>query len=244
MSKAYLNDGYIMLLDALVFDGKKIGNISDAGIDWGGDAAEYIRLWAAQVRGCPVKKLKKKEGTNVLKFTLIELLPQNCAAVMGGTVTGERWDAPAESVSLSGPLKILAGTGQTIEIHKMTLDGLVRGTIGGDNPLGIECELEMVKSNGGSPFAMYPTVPFISSDSTELSFGREGGSKTLDIDASGPFSAGVMPAGFDLDIVGGRITVTASANSGAARGGTVEFVLASDPAKKVSITLSQAAGNE
>ena len=174
----YANDGYIMLLDAVMFNNKKIGNISDDGIDWGGDSAEYIKLWAAQVRNAPVKKIKKKDGTNVLKFTLIELLPQNCKDVMGGTVTGERWDAPADSVSLDGPLKILAGTGQTIEIKNMTLDGLVRGKIGGDSALGIECELEMVKpADGGSPFSMYPTVPFISATPTQLSFSKDGGDK-------------------------------------------------------------------
>lgn len=238
----YANDGYIMLLDAVMFNNKKIGNISDDGIDWGGDSAEYIKLWAAQVRNAPVKKIKKKDGTNVLKFTLIELLPQNCKDVMGGTVTGERWDAPADSVSLDGPLKILAGTGQTIEIKNMTLDGLVRGKIGGDSALGIECELEMVKpADGGSPFSMYPTVPFISATPTQLSFSKDGGDKTIEIDASGPFTAGPLPAGFSMEIVNGRITVTASANTGAARNGTVEFILAADSSKKATVSLSQAA---
>lgn len=231
-----------MLLDAVMFNNKKIGNISDDGIDWGGDSAEYIKLWAAQVRNAPVKKIKKKDGTNVLKFTLIELLPQNCKDVMGGTVTGERWDAPADSVSLDGPLKILAGTGQTIEIKNMTLDGLVRGKIGGDSALGIECELEMVKpADGGSPFSMYPTVPFISATPTQLSFSKDGGDKTIEIDASGPFTAGPLPAGFSMEIVNGRITVTASSNTGAARNGTVEFILAADPSKKATVSLSQAA---
>lgn len=237
---AYVNDGYIMLLDSIAFNGKKIGNISDEGIDWGGEAAEYIKLWAAQVRNAPVKKIKKKDGTNVLKFTLIELVATNCAAVMGGVVNGERWDAPANSVTLEGPLKILAGTGQTIEIKKMTLDGLVRGKIGGDSALGIECELEMVNpEDGGSPFSMYPTVPFISATPTSLSFAEGGESKVVEIDASGPFTAGVLPAGFSMEIVNGKITVTASANTGAARNGSVEFTLASDPSKKVTITLSQ-----
>lgn len=236
----YANDGYIMLLDALVFNNKKIGVISDDGIDWGGDSAEYIKLWGAQVRTAPVKKIKKKDGTNVLKFKLIELLAQNCADVMGGTVNGERWDAPADSVSLTGPLKIVAGTGQTIEIKSMTLDGLVRGTLGGDDALGIECEMEMVKpADGGSPFSIYPTVPFIKAEPAELSFAKGGESKVVEIDASGPFTAGVLPAGFTMEIVKGRITVTASANNGAARGGEVEFALASDPSKKVKVTLSQ-----
>lgn len=243
MSKAYVNDGYIMLLDSLVFDGKKIGNISDQGIDWGGDPAEYIRLFVAQVRNAPAKKIKKKDSTNVLKFTLVELLPQNCADVMGGTVTSGRWDAPADSVSLEGSVKILAGTGQTIEIKKMTLDGAVRGTLGGDTPLGIECEMEMVKTGSGSPFSIYPTTPFISGDVTELSFSKEGESKIVNIDASGPFSVGAVPAGFSVDVIGGRITVTAQANTGASRGGTVDFILAANPNEKVSVALSQA-GNE
>lgn len=239
---AYVNDGYIMLLDALIFNGVKIGNISDEGIDWGGDSAEYIKLWAAQVRNAPVKKIKKKDGTNILKFTLIELIPENCAAVMGGTVTGDRWDAPANSVTLEGPLKILAGTGQTIDIRSMTLDGLVRGKIGGDSALGIECELEMVSQPGTSPFAMYPTEPFITAAPSQLSFSKAGESKTIAVEASGPFTPGAIPDGFSMEIVNGQITVTASPNDGVARGGSVEFTLASHPAKKVTVSLTQAGG--
>ena len=76
-----------------------------------------------------------------------------------------------------------------------------------------------------------------------LSFEKGGGSKTVDIEASGAFSAGKAPAGFTLEVVNGRITVTASSNSGAARNGTVEFTLASDASKKATLTLNQAAGN-
>lgn len=89
-----MNDGYMMLLDAIYFDGKKIGNVSEDGIDWGGDAAEYIKLFAAQVRNAPVKKIKKKDATNLLKFTLIELVPQNCKDVMGGEVNGTNGKLP------------------------------------------------------------------------------------------------------------------------------------------------------
>lgn len=240
-TKVYENDGYIMLLDALFFDGLRIGSVSDAGIDWGGDKAEYIKLYAAQVRSAPVKKIKKKDATNVLAFTLIELLPENCRAVMGGTVDGGRWDAPEEQISLEGPVKILAGTGQTIEIGKAALDAAVRGKLGGDSPLGIDCELEMVKPDkGGSPFSIYETSPFLSASTTELSFTKDGGSKTLGMEASGPFSAGAAPEGFSVAVRNGRITVTASANTGAARTGELTFTLASDPTKKATVTLSQA----
>ncbi len=52
---------------------------------------------------------------------------------------------------LEGPLKILSGTGQTIEIYNVSLDGAIRGTLGGDDPLRIECEMEMeLPASGGS----------------------------------------------------------------------------------------------
>lgn len=240
----YVNDGYIVLLDAVYFNGKKIGNISEEGIDWGGDAAEYLKIFAAQVRNAPVKKIKKKDATNVLKLRLIELIPQNCQDIMGGTITGTKWEAPSGSVMLTGPLKILCGTGQTIEIKNMTLDGNVRGKIGGDEPLGIDCELEMMSpADGSSPFSIDDTIPFISAAPTSLSFTKTGETKTVDIEASGPFSVSAAPAGFTVAIVNGRVTVTAAANTGAVRNGNIMFTLASDNTKTIQVTLSQAAGN-
>lgn len=240
----YVNDGYIVLLDAVYFNGKKIGNISEDGIDWGGDNAEYLKIFAAQVRNAPVKKVKKKDATNLLKLRLIELIPQNCQDVMGGTITGTKWDAPAGSVMLAGPLKILCGTGQTIEIKSMTLDGNIRGKIGGDEPLGIDCELEMMSPvDGSSPFSIDDTVPFISSTPAALSFTKAGETKTVDIEASGPFSVSAAPAGFTVAVVNGRVTVTAAANTGAARNGELTFTLASDNTKTAKVTITQAAGN-
>ena len=239
----YENDGYIMLLDAFYFGGTKIGNISDEGIDWAGDKAEYIKLHASQVRTAPVKKVKKKDATNLLSFKLIELLPENCRTVMGGEVNGDRWDAPDEAVSLVGPVKILAGTGQTIEIKRMTLDGAVRGKLGGDEALGIECDMEMERpEDGGSPFAMYPTAPFIAASPAVLSFEGTGGSRTVGIEASGKFSAGELPEGFSLRIAGGHIIVTAAPNGGGTREGSLTFTLASDPTRVATVKLPQAAG--
>ena len=36
------NDGYLMLLDAVYFNGKRIGNISEEGLDWSGEDAQCI----------------------------------------------------------------------------------------------------------------------------------------------------------------------------------------------------------
>ena len=236
------NDGYMLLLDALFFDNKKIGDIADKGADWGGDDTEYTKLFAAQKRTAPVKKIKKKDATNLLSFSMIQLVAQNCADLMGGSVEGEKWNAPSESVQKEGPVKILCGTGQTIEICRASLDGAVRGNIGGDTALAIDTKLEVLTpTGGGSPYSIYPTTPFIESDVAEISFKKSGESKIINIAASGPFSAGTPPEGFTVDVEDGRIYVTAAANTGSTeKTGSLVFTLAADATKTVEVNLSQA----
>lgn len=231
-----------MLVDALVFNGKTIGYISDKGIEWGGNDAEYLEVRAAQVRNVPVKTIKVKDATNELKFTLIELLPQNCADVMGGTVQGTKWLAPTTSVNLTGDFSIRTGTGQTIAMGNATLDGAIRGTIGGNEPLGINCTVKIdLPADGSEPFSIDLTTPFIKATPTALSFVKGGESKMLSIDASGAFTMGNVPAGFTATLKGGRITVTASANSTTSqRTGNLVFTLADNPSKTVTVTLTQA----
>ena len=238
------NDGIITLLDALIFNGKKIGYISEDGLDWGGDAAEYIRIWAAQKRNAPVKKIKKKDATNVISFNLIEMLPENCRDVMGGTVTEGRWDYPTGSVLLEGPARILSGTGQTIDIGNVSLDAAIRGTLGGDDPLRIECEMEMQQpSDGSSPLSIYPTEPSISISPETLSFDAAGGEKEAVIDATGEFRMGAVPEGFTVTVQrNGTVTVKTEQNAGEQKSGSVEFTLTADGSKKATLTLSQSAG--
>lgn len=61
MSKVTTNNlGYLMLLDAIYFKGKRIGNISEDGIDWGGEDPQTAELWAAQVRNNPVLDIETR----------------------------------------------------------------------------------------------------------------------------------------------------------------------------------------
>lgn len=229
-----------MLLDAVYFGGKKIGNIAEEGIEWGGEAAEYIKLYAAQVRTGPVKKIRKKAPSNVLRFNLIELLPENCAAVMGGTVAENGWEAPAENIQLEGPAKIISGTGQTVEVSKASLEGMVRGKLGGDEPLHIECELEVLTPpDTGAPFRIVETKPFIEAKPTELAFKKAGETKVVDVSASGPFSMSAAPAGFTAEAKGGRVAITAANNTGSQRTGKITFKLKADPSKTVDVNLTQ-----
>lgn len=176
------NDGYMMLLDAIYFNGTRLGNIAAEGITWGGDDAQIYKLWAAQQRVVPVKNLKTRDAANDITGKIIQLIPENCKTVMGGKVTGDKWEAPAQSMILEGTVKILAGTGQTIEIKRATLLANVRGGLGGENTLGIEFTLSILAPyDGSSPFSIYPTVPAITADPTSLTFDKAGGSQTVDI---------------------------------------------------------------
>ena len=137
------NDGYIALLDAVYFKGVLLGNISEEGIDVNGDEAQTLEVWAAQRRSAPVKKIQTRNATDRVEGKMIELKPRNLQMLMGGTIDGDRWDAPSSSILEEGPLKILAGTGQTIEMPRASLLlSNLRGGLGQDKTLGVQFAFE------------------------------------------------------------------------------------------------------
>lgn len=240
------NDGYLALLDAVYFAGFRMGNLSEEGLDWGGEDSQKFSLFAAQVRSNPVKEFQTRAATNELTGKMIELVPENCVALMGGTINAETgaWEAPANMGIVEGSVKILAGTGQTIDIKRAALNtSYVRGGLGGDKTLGIQFGLQILAPlDGSSPFSIYPTKPFIEANPTALSFSSEGGSSAVEIEASGPFSVGKVPSGFSVEVVNGRVTVIALANeTGSERTGELTFVLQADTSKTVTVTLTQSA---
>lgn len=243
MSKVTTNyQGYLMLLDAIYFMGKRIGNISEDGIDWGGEDAQTVELWAAQIRNNPVLDIETRAATNEITGKMIELVPENCVDIMGGKAVGSEWQMPANSIRVEGELKILTGTGQTILLKRVSLRASkIRGGLGGENTLGIEFGLKVLAPlDGSSPGSIKPTDPFITADPTSLTFEKAGGSKTVNIEASGPFSVGAVPEGFSVEIVNGRVTVIADENnSGGERSGELKFILESDPEQEATVTLSQ-----
>lgn len=154
-------DGIILHLAKLTIATKEIGLISEEGVDWGGDEPQYTEVVAAQTRSV-VKKILKKAGTNVMTFKLIELKVQNLINVMGGeadVATPEKWLAPNSPVTIEGPLKLEAVTGQIVEATKVSLSGSIRGTIGGDDPLSVDCEVTIINDGLTSPFSITNTAP-------------------------------------------------------------------------------------
>ena len=243
MSKVTTNyQGYLMLLDAIYFAGKRVGYISEDGLDWGGEDAQTVELWAAQVRNNPILDIETRAATNEITGKLIELVPENCVNIMGGKAVGDEWQMPSSSIRVEGELKILTGTGQTILLKRASLRASkIRGGLGGENTLGIEFGLKVLAPlDGSSPGSIKPTDPFITADPAALTFETAGGSKTVNIEASGPFSVGAVPEGFSVEIVNGRVTVIADENnSGGERSGELKFILESDPEQEATVTLTQ-----
>lgn len=153
-------DGIILLLAKFKFGGKELGLISEDGVAWGGNDPEYLEITAAQTRSV-VKKVLKKAGTEKLTFKLIQLKVQNLVDTIGGTadVSGSKWDAPAVSVLKEGPLEIETVTGQVITADKVTLGGKFGGTIGADDPLGVNFTLTVINDGVNSPFSIDNTAP-------------------------------------------------------------------------------------
>lgn len=237
-----INDGYMMLLDEVNFGGKVLGNISEEGIDFGGDKPTYNKLFAAQVRTGPVKKVVSNPGTTTLAFQMIQLVAQHMADIAGGKVTGEKWDAPEKMETKEGALVIKTGTGQTIRIKKVALSGLIRGKLGNSGNLYMDCEAEMLSpADGSSPYSIEPTSPGVAVDAESVSFPKSGGTRVLRVSASGPLALSGSYTDFNVAQDGNCLVITAANNATTSpKTGTLKLALVSDPGKSVTIDITQA----
>lgn len=236
------NDGIIMLLDAVYHNGVLIGYISDEGIDWGGEDEKKVEVNASQRRDAPVKELTVRGATNELSFNMIELVPENLKAIIGGTIVGDRWNAPASTITAEGELKVLCGTGHTVLFANATMSGKIRGKIGGEQPLYVATKIKaLTPRDGGHPYSIYPTPEELDTKTKALSFVKNGETKELDIVASGAFTVSQAPEGFTVDASRGRVRITASKNAGSSqRTGQLTFTLVSNPSKTLQVSLTQA----
>lgn len=158
------NDGFIYGLDEIKHKGVALGYISEDGIDWGGDKADTVKIYAAQVKGAPVKKITKKGATNTLTFKMIQLIGKNCAQVMGGAADADgSYTPPAKFDGVEGTLDIKCDSGHTVRIFNASLSGAIKGKISGGEVLSLDCEVEMLEPvGGGQLYKIFPpgvTIP-------------------------------------------------------------------------------------
>jgi len=158
------NDGYIYGLDEFLFNGKKIGYVSEEGITFSGDAPSTTQIRAAQARNAVVKTLVNNPGSDKCEFTLIELKKENIAAVFGGSVSAGVYSAPRAKNPLEGRAFIKCFSGHKIDIPKAVLTSNLSGSISLSAVLQIKCTMDMNLPDDGvsGPFKIYgpgETVP-------------------------------------------------------------------------------------
>ena len=85
-----------------------------------------------------------------------------------------------------------------------------------------------------------PKEKTISAEPTTVTIPAEGGSKAVTVTASGEYTVGAAPAGFDVEETETGVTISAEANdTGVDKSGTLTLTLNSDNGKTAKITISQ-----
>lgn len=149
-----MHDGYIHGLISFKFNDKELGMISEDSVDWGGDEASQVKIWAAQKRNAPVKTLLESAGTNELTFDLIELKPENLKDVMGGTIAGTKWNAPTSVVVLEGPVYMKTADGTIFEAPRAALLAKPKGKLVHNDVFKVNCKLTILDAGEKSPYSM------------------------------------------------------------------------------------------
>lgn len=79
----------------------------------------------------------------------------------------------------------------------------------------------------------------ITADPTTVTIPAEGGSKDVTVTASGAYTVGAAPEGFNVSKKGNTVTISAEANEGEQKSGTLTLTLQSNNSKTAKITITQ-----
>ena len=102
------NNGLIYGIGKLKFNNKEIGWISQEGLSPKGEAKQTTPIYAAQVQDGPVDEITSSPGTTAFGFKLIQLKPEMCKDLFGGTIA----TADGAYVAIVGaiwPLLVMTG---------------------------------------------------------------------------------------------------------------------------------------
>lgn len=138
------HNGYLHGVELLEFDGKVIGQISDEGVSIGGDEPSTVKIYSAQNRTAPVVNLPDSPGSTEFAFKLIELLPDNLVATLGGRIDGTKWISPSRTPSKTGKFRVITLDGAELSAGQATLTAVLRGNAKHNELLHIECKLTLV----------------------------------------------------------------------------------------------------
>ena len=114
------NNGLIYGIGTLKFNSEEIGWISQDGLSPKGEAKQTTPIYAAQVHDGPVDELTSNPGSTAFGFKLIQLTPEMCKKLFGGTVAAAdgAYEPPTDFKDLEGPFEVECVSGYKIEIPR------------------------------------------------------------------------------------------------------------------------------
>lgn len=150
-----MDDKFIYGIAELKINNLAIGYIEKGSFQYGGSPAETVDVEAEQVPSAPVLILLQKNATIAPTFNLIQLDLANLQAVMGGTVTGQKWEAPSDLVSITGAVNITTMSGAVINIPKASVQANLDGNLTLTEVSKVKVTLKVLAPDGGgSPYSI------------------------------------------------------------------------------------------
>lgn len=141
------NNGLVYGIGKLKFNNKEIGWISQDGLSPKGEAKQTTAIYAAQVHDGPVDEITSNPGTTAFGFKLIQLTPEKCKDVLGGTVsaTDGAYEPPADFKDLEGPFEVECVSGHKIEIPRAKISGELADAVNMNGTLSYDCTVKCLK---------------------------------------------------------------------------------------------------
>ena len=154
------NNGLIYGVGKVMFNGKEIGWVSQDGLQPKGEAKQTTPVYAAQVHDGPVDELVSTPSTIAFGFKLIQLIPEMCKDLFGGTISSVdgAYAAPEGFKDLEGAFKVECVSGHTIEIPRARLSGELADSINMSGVLSYDCTVKCLKPTEAGK-ARYRIVP-------------------------------------------------------------------------------------
>lgn len=141
------DNGLIYGIGKLKFNNKEIGWISQEGLIPKGDAKQTTPIYAAQVHDGPVDEIVSNPGTIAFGFKLIQLKPENCKDLLGGTVseTDGAYEPPETFSDLEGEFEVDCVSGHKIQVPRAKMSGEFSDSINMNGVLGFDCTVKCLK---------------------------------------------------------------------------------------------------
>ncbi len=154
------NNGLIYGVGKVTFGGKEIGWLSQEGLQPKGEAKQTTPVYAAQVHDGPVDELVSTPSTVAFGFKLIQLNPEMCKDLFGGTINSVdgAYEAPDGFEDLEGAFTVECVSGHTIEIPRARLSGELADSISMSGVLSYDCTVTCLKPTEAGK-ARYRIVP-------------------------------------------------------------------------------------